>query len=104
MPKPVPNKPSTKEAGDVETGVTKIYSTATQLVVDRLQALCNEKVQAFLDPHGVYSHLIIYLQQFTLTGVITITTQQASVLQSLVSEAHAKGFIDNKAVLLAAIR
>lgn len=97
--KPIP-LPATKEAKDVETGITNALTNPLQGDIDRLQELCNAKVQAFLDPHLIYSHLIIYLQQFTAGNGLSLTTQQISVLKHLVQEAGNKGFISNKAALM----
>lgn len=96
--------PATKDAKDIETGVTKGYANPIQIDIDRLQALCNEKVQVGLDNNQVYSHLIIYLQQFTAGAGLNLTTQQASVLVQLVQDGNAKGFVSTKTAILSRLK
>jgi hypothetical protein len=110
MAKPsLPSKPKTKEANDVEPSGGVVASVTmnnfTQTAVDKLQSICNEYVQNNQDPHGVYSHLIIYLQQYSGT-TLSLSTQQASILQAAIQEAYSKGYISSslRTTLLAAVK
>lgn len=106
IPHPVIPTANTPAASDIETTTTRTISTATQSAVDKIQGLCTEKIQAFLDPFSVYTHLLAYLQQINGGGTLNLSSQQVSICQTLVSEAVSKKLMGtaDAAAILAAIK